>query len=90
MLIDIDTMAVAVSPPATPEASRAGIGSARPQSMYAPTISPETTTRSRPQSMMMGTTGKSRNRLSIASSRGGAVTRGADDDDARTAVKVGE
>ena len=75
---------MAASPPATPE----GMRRARPQSMFAPNVSPETVTRSpRPQSMMMGPP-RSRSRLSIASTRGG--TTRISDEEAKTAVKVGE
>ena len=82
----MSAMAIAVSPPGTPTGAGSVSGNVRPQSMYTPAISPEAITKSRPQSMMVGT-GRSRSRLSLASSRGG-INRGSDDD-ARTAVKVG-
>ncbi|KAK5079057.1 hypothetical protein LTR64_002522 [Lithohypha guttulata] len=70
---------MATSPPTTPDAVRNG----RPQSMYTPSFSPEAVQKSRPQSMMMG---RSRSRLSIASSKGG-TTRNSDED-SKTAVRV--
>lgn len=69
----------AVSPPATPEATR------RPQSMISPpSVSPDAVQpKSRPQSMMMTGQPRARSRFSVASSRG-------QDEDGKTAVKVGK
>lgn len=75
-------MAMAASPPSSPE----GMRNVRPQSMYTAS-SPEHAQRRRPQSMMMRPP-RSTSRLSMASSKGGATRLS--DEEGKTAVKVGE